>query len=387
MKIAMIGQKGIPAIYGGIERHVEELSRQLVAKGNEVLVYARKWYTPGEIKKMDGINVIHTGCIKTKHLDAITHTFTSIINTIKQRPDIIHFHGVGPSLLSWIPKIFCRKSKIVVTIHCLDRQHLKWGFIARAALRLGERTAAIFADEQITVSKSLQYYYFNEYRKNPTYIPNGIRQMPNDIGSNLINSQFKLQPKKYILVANRLIRLKGIHYLIEAWQYAQTRYPKLFTDYKLAIVGDSANNDNYVEELKKMAKDDNSIIFAGWQSGEILDQLYANSLFFVHPSENEGMPLTVLQAMSFGRPVLVSDIPGHKELVLDSNYWFENTNVYDLQEKLIWMLTNKSELNLVGQKNKKFVQNNFNWKDIVLKTEEVYIRPQNKKSGCYCAAT
>jgi len=138
MRIAMIGQKGIPAIYGGIERHVEELSLELAKQGHTVLVYARKWYTPKNIKNYHGINIIHTPTLRTKHFDAIAHTFFSTIHAMFQKPDVIHYHGVGPSLLSWIPRVFSPKTKVVATVHCLDRYHQKWGLFARIMLRFGE---------------------------------------------------------------------------------------------------------------------------------------------------------------------------------------------------------------------------------------------------------
>ncbi len=223
MKIAMIGQKGIPAIYGGIERHVEELSRELVDRGHDVLVYARKWYTPVNTKQYKGIKIIHTSSIKTKHLDAITNTLTASINAIGQKPDVIHYHGVGPSLLAWIPKIFAPKVKVVVTTHCLDRYHQKWGWFARLALRLGEKTAAYFADETITVSKTLHSYYLNEYKTNTNYIPNGIRKVKSTAkNDNASLRQFNLEPKKYVVMISRLVKHKGAHYLIEAWKFKKS---------------------------------------------------------------------------------------------------------------------------------------------------------------------
>ena len=342
MKIAMIGQKGIPAIYGGIERHVEELARELVNRNHEVLVYARKWYTPTKITEFKGIKIIHTASIRTKHLDTISGTLTATLSAIKQKPAVIHYHGVGPSLLAWIPKILAPKIKVVVTTHCLDRYHQKWSWFARLILRLGEKTAAYFADHTITVSKTLHGYYLNEYQTNTIYIPNGIRKIDQFPTGDSILRQFNLEPKKYIVMISRLVRHKGAHYLLEAWQFVKKQYPQLLKEYKLVIVGDSANTDNYVKELKAMVRGDNSIVFAGWQKDAALEQLYFQSLFLTHPSENEGLPITVLQAMSFGCPVLVSDIPEHKEIVLDSKYWFANANTASLADKLVEMLKNKS---------------------------------------------
>ena len=176
MRIAMIGQKGIPAIYGGIERHVEELSVELVKQGHDVVVYARTWFTDKKIKNYQGIKIKHTPTLRTKHLDAIIHTFTSTIHALLfQKPDIIHYHGVGPALLAWMPRLLSPKTKVVVTMHCLDRYHQKWGIFARFMLRIGEWAGCAFAHQVISVSKTIQSYCLNEYQKSTTYIANGVR--------------------------------------------------------------------------------------------------------------------------------------------------------------------------------------------------------------------
>ncbi len=372
MKTAMIGQKGIPAIYGGVERHVEELAKQMAKAGHEVLVYSRAWYTPKNIKNVGSIRVIHTPGINTKNLDAITHTFTATIHAIFQKPDIIHYHAVGPSLLAWIPRIFAPKIKVVITAHCLDRHHQKWGLIARIMLRMGEWTAAKFAHQTITVSKTLKNYYLNEYTTITNYIPNGIKEVAKDIDSNIIEDKWDLKKDKYILMVSRLVKHKGAHYLIDAWQFAKTQYPILFSGYKLVIAGGSAHTDSYVKELKRMARGDNSIIFTSWQKGKTLEQLFANASILVHPSENEGLPITVLEAMSYGKAVLVSDIPEHKEIITNSKYWFSNACISSLADKLIELFREKEQFKTTGKLNQKLVETDFNWKDIGEKTLKVY---------------
>ena len=176
MKIALIGQKGIPALYGGIERHVEHLSTGLAKLGQEVFVYSRPWYTDRKLKDYKGVNVVSLPSIKTKHLDAISHTLFASVHALFQDYDVIHFHGVGPSLLAWIPKVFKRKAKVVVTFHCIDRKHQKWGRIARLSLRLGEWFANKFAHKTITVSKVLQQYCSEAYDTDTVYIPNPLNQ-------------------------------------------------------------------------------------------------------------------------------------------------------------------------------------------------------------------
>ena len=375
MKIAMIGQKGIPAIYGGVERHVEELSLTLAKQGHEVFAYARAWYTPKNIRNYNGIKVIHTPALRTKHLDAITHTFTATIHALFQKPDIIHYHGVGPALLCWIPRILAPKTKVIVTMHCLDRYHQKWGLFARIMLRMGEWASCKFPHETIAVSKTIYNYCLNEFQKQTTYIPNGVKPLsaPN---SSLIE-EFGLAPEKYLLMVSRLVKHKGAHYLLEAWQMARQQNPELLKDYKLAIVGGAAFTDNYVAKLHGIARGDKSIVFTGWQKGRTLSELYAHAKLFVHPSENEGLPITVLQAMSYARPVLVSDIPEHKEVVADCNFWFSNAKINSLAEKIAELISNEPLLQEAGGKNKIIVEKNYNWEDVTKQTNVLYSASEN----------
>ncbi len=376
MKIFMIGQKGIPAIYGGIERHVEELSVELAKQSHDVVVYAREWYTPKNIATYHGVRIVHTPTLRTKHFDAIFHTFTSTIHALFQKADVIHYHGVGPALLSWIPRIFSPKTKVVVTMHCLDRYHQKWGFLARFMLRMGEWMGCVFAHQAISVSKTIQNYCLNEYQKSTAYIPNGV--VPAEPQNCSLIDQWDIAPGKYLLMVSRLVKHKGAHYLLEAWQFARQQNPELLKDYKLVIVGDAAFTDDYVAQLRHIARGDNSIIFTGWQKGRALDELYANSTMLVHPSENEGLPITVLQAMSHARPVLVSDISEHKEVISDERFWFSNTNIISLAQKITELMQNPELLKEKGIKNKALVEKNYNWKDITKQTIALYTSPKTK---------
>lgn len=371
MRIAMIGQKGIPAQFGGIERHVEDLSRELVKQGYEVLAYAREWYTPKNISEHFGVKIIHQPTIHTKHMDAIVHTFTSTIHAMKEKVDVIHYHGVGPALLSWIPRIFSPQIKVIITFHCIDRYHQKWGALARLALSLGEWAACNFADETIAVSKTIQNYCFNEFHKEVVYIPNGVEISENSNSDESL-SQWELEPNKYFLMVARLVKHKGAHYLVKAWKLIRERSPELLKGYKLVITGDSVFTDQYVAELKNMAKNDDSIIFTGWQKNSAMNELYANSKMQIHPSENEGMSLTILRAMSLGKPVLASDIPEQQELIPDKRFLFINANVYSLAEKISRILQNPEWLEEASKRNKEMVAGKFEWKNISKQTSLLY---------------
>jgi len=390
MKIAMIGQKGIPAIYGGIERHVEELATRLVGCGFDVSAYCRPWYfkenhesrlrdaTARQVRitnhEYKGIKLIILPSIKTKNLDAITHTFISTLHAIFIiKPDVIHYHGVGPSLLSWIPRLLAPKIKVIATFHCIDRKHQKWGFIARLALRIGEWAACHFADKTITVSKTLQQYCSEVYDKDVLYIPNGVNvEEKNSIVKRAeVLKKFELKKEKYLLMVSRLVRHKGAHYLIQAFCDLK-KNDKEFSDLKLVIAGDSAFTDDYVKELKRLAKGNRDIVFAGFQSGKALENLFLNSLVVIHPSESEGLPIAVLEAMSYGKVVIASNIPENMEIVKKHGVSFENKNIEDLMAKMSTAIA-ANDLKKRGELAKQFVKKKYNWEGIAKKTKEVYL--------------
>ena len=372
MRIAMVGQKGIPTRFGGIERHVEALSVRLGRSGHEVLVYARAWYADDGYECPEGVRVIVTPTIRTKHLDAIVHTFTSTVHAIREGVDVIHYHGVGPSLLSWIPRVFAPRIRVVATFHCIDRKHQKWGAFARTMLWLGERFACTFPHRTITVSKVLRSYCEKRYGRCTQYIPNGIAE-PEALGEqgwSDVLEHYGLEPGGYIAMVSRLVRHKGAHHLIDAYRKIKAgggAYGK-----KLVIVGDSAFTDDYVAGLKALAADDEDIVFTGYRSGADLDLLFASAYLVVHPSESEGLPIAVLDAMSYGKTVLVSDIPENLEAVGEHGVTFRNKDVDDLALKLVHLIRHPHDVAERGERSRRHVIENYHWDDITCAVDGVY---------------
>lgn len=365
MRIVFIGQKGIPATYGGVEKHVEDLATRLVANGHEVLVYTRKKYTSDKIKIYKGVELVSIPNIATKHLDAISHTFMACLDVVfRQKADVVHFHSIGPSLLSWIVKIFKPKARLVATFHSQCYNHQKWGVFAKFFLQLGERMICSVPDKTITVSRTLTDYAARRYGKKTVYIPNGV-EMPTTKEADKIK-RWGLERGNYIVSVSRLVRHKGVQYLIAA-------YKQISTDKKLVIVGDGAFTDDYVQELKDLAGSNPNIIFVGNQSGEVLQELFSNAYLFVQPSESEGLSIALLEAMSYGLPVLVSDILENVEIIDGVGAVFENKNVTDLTLKLNAVLAmDETLLQENIQKLKAIVLKNYNWDNIVREIETLY---------------
>ena len=349
---------------GGIESHVENLSVRLAEKNHEVTAYVRPRFMKQRMGNYLGVKLIYIPSIPTKSLDTITYTFLATIHALFKKYDIIHYHGVGPSTLAWILRLFKPSAKVIVTFHSQDKFHKKWGWFARLYLSWGEWTACKFSHVTIAVSRTIKKYCYKKFKKIVKYIPNGVEVDPT-VRSDLIE-QFDLKKNEYILTVARLVKHKGIHYLIEAFK-------KLDTDKKLVIAGAPSFTKDYDKYLKKIAAQDKRIIFTGYQTGETLKQLFCNAYLYVHPSESEGLSVTILEAMAYGNCVLVSDIPENLEPLDHSGFVFKVKNVKDLEGRLNWLLSDPKLVEEIGRRAKDFMKQNFNWDMVVKETEKLYL--------------
>jgi glycosyltransferase involved in cell wall biosynthesis len=364
MKIYFIGQKGIPAIYGGVERYVDELATRLAKEGHEVFVYCRDHYTPKDLKEYKGVNLIHLPTVKTKYLDAIIHTFLASLDVLRRDADIIHYQAIGPSSLLWIPRLFHRKAKVVSTFHSDDRNHQKWGWFARKYLGFGAYAAVKWPHKTIAISKCQKKNHDQEFKGEMEYIQYGVPVMET-VAPNLITKNWGLKGNDYILAASRLIKHKGLQYLIRAYLIAKT-------DKKLVIAGDGYFTNDYADYLKTLAGDNKNIIFTGNQSGRALAELYSNTYLFVQPSEAEGLSIALLEAMSYGKAVLVSDIEPSKEAVNDIGLTFRNKSISDLSQKLQYLLNHPEIVEVMGRELKDRANSEYSWDMVTRKTIALY---------------
>ena len=370
MKIAIIGTKGIPGSSGGVERYVDELSVRLVKLGHQVLVYCRSWYT--DRKRYHGVKLVYRPTIHTKHLDAISHTWFSMWDALlKEKVDILHIQGVGPALLAGVAKILRPKTKIVITFHCRDSLHQKWGLISRAFLKLGERLAVKAPAATIAVSQGLQEYVYKNWQDLVYYIPNGISGVIIKKQMSLL-AKFDLEPNRYLLTVCRLVPHKGIHYLIEAFNKIDNN------KFKLVVIGDSSFTDKYSQQLREMAAPNHNIIFTGGLDYKNLATFYQNAYLYIQPSETEGLSLSLLEAQSFGTSALVSDIDENKEAIGQYGFTFKNTNINDLTKKIAFLLSHRVLVRETGIKAKSRVHREYNWNKIARQTANLYEIVMNK---------
>jgi glycosyltransferase involved in cell wall biosynthesis len=358
LKIAMLGQKGIPATYGGIERHVEELATRLVERGHDVTVYCRPYYTKirGEYR---GVRLAQVPSIRTKHLDTATHCALAVPRILAGDYDIVHVHALGPSMFAHLPRL--RGMKTVVTVHGLDWQREKWGAFASWVLRRCEYTATEFPNRTIVVSKALREYFQEKRDCSVTYIPNGT-VLPHVREASQIR-EMGIEPGRYILFVGRLVPEKGCHYLLEAFR-------KVDTDLNLIIAGGTSFSSEYVEHLHEMGNERTR--FLGYVYGDVLDELYSNARAFVLPSDIEGLPIALLEAMSFGNCCLTSDIPENLEVIGDCGATFRQGDVDDLAEKLAELLANEDRCRSIGDRARRHVLETYDWDGVTLHTEGIY---------------
>ena len=316
-----------------------------------------------EMNNYDGVCQKNVPTIEKKGLAAVSSSFFSSLCCAFGDYDVIHIHAEGPAFFSFIPKLAGKK--VIVTIHGLDWQREKWksGFGSKF-IHNGEKNAVKYADEIIVLSKNVQDYFLKEYNRRTNLIPNGV-SVPIHRTPKIISSMFSLQKESYILFLGRLVPEKGIRYLIEAFKNVKT-------EKKLVIAGGSSDTNTFENEIKQLASGDDRIIFTGFVQGQLLDELYSNAYLYVLPSDLEGMPLSLLEAMSYGNCCLVSDISECTEVVEDKAMVFKKSNVNDLQIKLQNACDNPNDVSNIKKQAADFICKKYNWDDVVKETIKLY---------------
>ncbi|MDD6824950.1 MAG: glycosyltransferase family 4 protein [Oscillospiraceae bacterium] len=368
MRIAMLGHKRIPSREGGIEIVVEELSTRMVKLGHSVTCFNRsghhvsgKEYDGSSLKEYKGVKLKSVFTINRKGIAAMTSSVSGAIAATFGKYDVIHFHAEGPCAMLWLPKLFGKRC--IATIHGIDWQRAKWGGFATKYIKFGEKVAVKCADEIIVLSEGVKEYFKKEYGRETVFIPNGVvRPEVRDVDE---IRKWGLEKDGYILYLGRIVPEKGEHYLIEAWKGVKS-------DKKLVIAGSSSDTDAYMQKLKELANGDDRVVFTGFVQGRVLEELYSNAYVYCLPSNLEGMPLSLLEAMSYGNCCVVSDIAECAEVVEDKAVVFEKSNVKDLSEKLQKLVDDREIVQKYKNEAAKFICGKYNWDDVVEKTLELY---------------
>ncbi|OGL78212.1 hypothetical protein A3E39_03070 [Candidatus Uhrbacteria bacterium RIFCSPHIGHO2_12_FULL_60_25] len=367
MRIAMIGAKGVPASMaagGGVERHVEEVSRRLAERGHDVTVYVRSHYNPERRTSWNKCRLVTLPAWRHQYFETIIHVAFSTVHALFQRYDVIHFHGVGPSTIAWVPRVFAPRSRVVVTFHSRDQFHEKWNVIARAYLAWGEWTAVRFPHKTIAVSHVIQQFCRRMYGVETTYIPNGVTVPHGSIGTDRL-AEMGLQPNEYLLGLGRLVPQKAFDVALEAFRDVKT-------DLRFVIAGAPSYDMTLVNRLNALAKLDPRVRLVGYRSGEDLKQLLAHCYAVINPSRTEGLSMSVLEAMANEKVVVMSDIPENLEIIDHAGISFPTDDRDALRNILAWLVQDPALVRERGRRAREIALRLYSWDSIVEKTERLY---------------
>lgn len=366
LRIAVLGTRGIPDVMGGVETHCQELYPRLVARGHKITLFGRSPYLKSKIPyDYLGIQIIPLWAPRKKSLEAILQTLWGIIFVLRNRRcfDLLHFHAIGPALLIPLAKLF--GIPVVMSHHGPDYDRQKWGLVAKSVLRAGESFGCRYADVVITVSRHIASLVESRFHRAATYIPNGV-QLPAILPPGEMCALHQLVPHKYILTVGRFVPEKGFHDLLNAFFACNT-------DWKLVIAGDADHEDEYSLGLKQLAKKDSRVVLTGFIRGRELGEIFSNAGLFVLPSYHEGLPIALLEAISYNLPILASNIHANLELA-DENETFPVGNILQLSERLEQLTA--AELKEASARQR--LEREYNWDVIAEHTEVTYYMMVNK---------
>lgn len=369
IRVMMLGLRGFPGVQGGVETHAEYLCARLVEMGCEVTVLVRPFYQPAEVgPEWKGVKFVPLWAPKTKGLEAIVHSFLGTLYAAFKRPDILHIQAIGPGIMTLPARLL--GLRVVVTHHSQNYNHQNWGRLARFIFQLGERWGMRWSNGRVVVSKAIGDLVREKHRVEPMLIPNGVSlpELPDSTGA---LDMFGLTPGRYVLLVGRLVPEKRHLDLIAGFKQAN------LPNWKLVLVGNADHPDAYQREVIDKAAEQ-GVVMTGFQKGLALRELYAHAGLFVLPSSHEGLPIALLEALSYGLPVLASDIPANLEVGLPSERYFPLGNVDVLADR-IKLLTRENQSVAARENIRAWVSRNYNWQDIAEKTLALYIGCLNEK--------
>ena len=393
MKIVVTGTRGIPNVMGGVETHCEELFPRVAAMGEDVTVIRRKSYVSDGLKEWKGVRLVDIETPKKKSFEAIIHTFRAVNKAKKLGADILHIHAIGPALL--VPYAKMLGMKVVFTHHGPDYDRDKWGRAAKTILKLGERMGCMFADDVIVISDVIRNLIKEKYgrTKNVHLIYNGVSE-PEICDYPEYFEELGIKKGRYILGMCRFVPEKNLHHLVEAFSRIKNEKLKIKKqgsaqadgelkskdgdEVKLVLAGDTDFEDDYSRGLKEMARK-NGVVLTGFVKGRKLHSLLTNCMCYCLPSSHEGLPIALLEAMSYGVKVIVSDIPANLEVGLDKNDYFPVGNVDELAKKLEQVIRHEPQ-------HINYDMTKYDWDKIAKEVREVYLSEERKvkseKSKC-----
>lgn len=363
LRVMMLGLRGFPGVQGGVEAHAEHLCRLLKELDCDVEVIVRSPYVPGDRgDNWQGVRYLRIWSPRSRALETIVHSFLGVLAAAWRRPDILHIQAIGPALVAPLARLL--GLHVVVTHHGADYEREKWGRLARSVLCAGEAFGMRFCNRRIVISRTIRDLVCDKYGLDSKVIPNGI-ELPELPGSNSALERFGLSPGRYVLTVSRLVPEKRHKDLIAAYAAAK------LNGWKLLLIGASDHPDAYAAEVAALVRATPGAVLAGFQTGLALRELYAHAGVFVLPSSHEGLPIALLEALSYGLPVVASDIPANLEIGLEETHYFPLGDVHELAARLQsfasmgWPVETRESI-------RKWVAERYDWRSVVAQTVTVY---------------
>ena len=357
----VLGIRGLPGVQGGVETHAEQLYPRLAALGCEIEVIVRTPFVPADAREVGGIRITRLWSPRRAGVETLLHSLVGVLYAGWKRPDILHIHAIGPSIVAPLARLF--GLKLVVTHHGPDYDRDKWGRFARAVLRTGERFGMQFSQGRIAISEVIRALVRRKYGRDCTLIPNGVECRPLQTATDCL-AQFGLAPGRYVLQVSRLVPEKRQLDLIRAFAEAG------HGDLRLVLAG-GLTEDDYSKEVRALASQIPGVVLTGFQTGRTLAQLYTHAALFVLPSSHEGLPIALLEALSYGLPVLASDIPANLEIGLGPDHYFPRGDVAALARALQARLqAGDSPAERAARRT--WVGQRYDWDDVAARTLDVY---------------
>lgn len=358
----VLGLRGFPDVQGGVETHSEHLYPLLMELGCQIDVITRSPYMPPNLSEWRGVRFHRLWAPKSKSLETIIHSILGVFYAAVKRPDVLHIHAIGPSLV--VPLARLLGLRVVTTHHGFDYDREKWAGFASRILRLGEKLGAMYASECIVISNVIKDSIKIKYDRETRLIPNGVVIHGKPSSSDMLN-KFDLKSEKYILLVSRLVPEKRHLDLIEAYRLAN------LDDWKLVLVGATEHPDDYSQQVIDRARDTPDVITTGYLTGEALQEIYANAGLFVLPSSHEGLPIALLEALSYGLTVIASDIPANLEVGLPADQYYELGDIEGLRKKLA-DFSRKPKDNQKRSAIFRWLESRYDWRKIAKRTLDVY---------------
>ena len=373
----MLGHKRIPSLEGGVEVVVEQLATRMARAGHQVTCYNRKGhhvsgaeYDRAHQGAYQGVRCVEVFTLDKKGLAAMSSSFCAAVRAAFGRYDAVHIHAEGPAVMCWLPRLMGKR--VVVTVHGLDHQRAKWGRFAKWYILTGEKNAVRFADAVIVLSREVQRYFRDTYGRETYYIPNGVECLPLREAKE-ITEKWGLEKDGYFLFLGRMVPEKGIRYLIEAFRQVRT-------DKKLVIAGGSSDTDAFFQEMRALAAADERVLFTGFVQGRPKEELYSNAYVYVLPSDVEGMPLSLLEALSYGNCCLTSDIPECAEVTDGKQPVFRRGDTEDLRRALLALCDDPDAVTVYRENAEDIIRGSYDWDAVTAETLRLY-RPQERASA------